>query len=95
MTFVNFLKGYRYEYAESAKKQLKHLDKKIAALVDEKLQNLVAGKQNVSIKKLVGQEAPRYRLRVGDYRVIYEMYEKKILVIVVAVGHRKNIYEKM
>jgi mRNA interferase RelE/StbE len=95
MTFVNFLKGYRYEYAETARKQLKHLDKKIVALVDEKLQDLVTGKQNLPIRRLVGQEAPRYRLRVGDYRVIYEVYENKILVIVVAVGHRKNVYEKM
>jgi len=44
-------------------------------------------------KKLVGDLSPYYRLRVGDYRVLYEVLEKEVMVIVVKVKHRKNVYE--
>ena len=33
-----------------------------------------------------------YRLRVGDYRVVYEIHDKRVLIYVVKVGHRRNIY---
>jgi len=44
-------------------------------------------------KKLVGDLSPYYRLRVGDYRVLYEVIENEVTVIVVKVKHRKNVYE--
>jgi mRNA interferase RelE/StbE len=42
-------------------------------------------------KKLKGREA--YRIRVADYRVIYEIQDKILLIDVIAIGHRKDIYE--
>ena len=44
-------------------------------------------------KKLVGNLSPYYRLRVGDYRVLYEIIENKVMIIVVKVKHRKNVYK--
>jgi len=44
-------------------------------------------------KKLVGDLSPYYRLRVGDYRVLYEVIENEVTVIVVKVKHRKNVYK--
>jgi len=44
-------------------------------------------------KKLVGDLSPYYRLRVGDYRVLYEIIENEVVVVVVKVKHRKNVYE--
>jgi len=44
-------------------------------------------------KKLVGDLSPYYRLRVGDYRVLYEIIENKVMIIVVKVKHRKNVYK--
>ena len=44
-------------------------------------------------KKLVGDLSPYYRLRVGDYRVLYEIIESKILIVVIKVKHRKNVYK--
>jgi mRNA interferase RelE/StbE len=43
------------------------------------------------IKKLAG--SPYYRLRVGDYRVILDIRQDKLIIFVVEVGHRKNIYD--
>ncbi len=53
---------------------------------------LVEGQQGLDIKKLVGSEKPTYRLRVGNYRVIYEVLEKLIVVQVIRVKHRKDAY---
>jgi len=42
---------------------------------------------------LVGDLSPYYRLRVGDYRVLYEIIENEVMVIVVKIKHRKNVYK--
>jgi mRNA interferase RelE/StbE len=55
------------------------------------LQTLPTIHGNTAIKKLKGEDA--YRIRVGNYRVIYEIDDGKIIVIVVSVGHRKDIYK--
>jgi mRNA interferase RelE/StbE len=44
-------------------------------------------------KKLVGKD--NFRLRVGDYRIIYEFRETQVLVLVVRIGHRREIYKKL
>ena len=36
-----------------------------------------------------------FRIRVGDYRLIYEIHENKLVVVVVTIGHRKNVYDKL
>lgn len=43
------------------------------------------------IRKLVGSKDV-YRIRVGDYRVLYNIFENKLIIEIVRVGHRKNIY---
>ena len=44
------------------------------------------------IKKLVGQ--PLYRLRVGDYRVIFDVQKEKLIILILTVGHRSKIYDR-
>ena len=43
-------------------------------------------------KKLVGELSPYYRFRVGDYRVVYEIVEQEILITVIRIRHRKEVY---
>jgi len=43
------------------------------------------------VKRLVG--SPYYRLRVGDYRIIVDIQEDKLIIFVIELGHRKNIYK--
>ena len=49
---------------------------------------------DANVKKLAGYD-DRYRLRVGDYRVIYEVAEEQLVILVVGVGHRREIYWAM
>ncbi|GAB5040991.1 type II toxin-antitoxin system RelE family toxin [Bartonella henselae] len=44
-------------------------------------------------KPLKGQFSGLWRYRVGDYRILCELYDKELVVLVLAVGHRKNIYK--
>ena len=46
------------------------------------------------MKQLIGYE-DRYRLRAGDYRVIYEVIDRQLIILVVGVGHRREIYRAM
>ena len=49
---------------------------------------------DANVKKLSGYD-DRYRLRVGDYRVIYEVVDGQLVILVVGVGHRREIYRAM
>lgn len=46
------------------------------------------------VKKLVGDLSPYYRFRVGNYRVIYEVIEQRVVINVVKIRHRKAVYSK-
>jgi mRNA interferase RelE/StbE len=74
-----------------AQKQIAKLDKKIIPIVKDTIAGLAFNPRPYGYKKLKGEEA--FRIRVGDYRIIYEIEDDKIIVIVVSVGHRKDIYK--
>lgn len=93
MTFVNNLRGYSYIYSNKAKKSLKRIDFGIVLKIDEKLKQLISGQHGLDVKKLTDTSVPKYRLRVGNYRVIYEVFEERIVVIVVSIDHRQNAYK--
>jgi mRNA interferase RelE/StbE len=74
-----------------AQKQIMKLDKKVIYLIKAAIASLADNPRPYGYKKLKGEDA--YRIRVGDYRVIYEIDDNIIIVTVVSVGHRKDIYK--
>jgi mRNA interferase RelE/StbE len=74
-----------------AQKQILKLDKKVIPLIKTAIGDLTNNPRPHGYKKLKGEEA--YRIRVGGYRIIYEIDEDKIVITVVAVAHRKDIYK--
>ena len=56
-----------------------------------RIDSLAENPRPQGIKKLAGEE-DLYRLRVGDYRIIYQIQEKRLIVLVVGVGHRTEVY---
>lgn len=82
---------YSLIYSELALKQLKKLDKETQARILAVLERCHILPYH-HVKKLVS--LPYFRLRVGDYRVILEIKEERLIVYVIEVGHRKNIYDK-
>ena len=74
-----------------AQKQIMKLDRKAIPLIKTAIANLADNPRPYGYKKLRGEDA--YRIRVGDYRIIYEIDDGKIIVTVVTVGNRKDIYK--
>lgn len=85
--------GYEVILSDEAKRFLKKLDSKIVSRILAKLKDLTSEKcENLDIKKLKENKS-LYRIRVGDYRIIYSINNREIIVFVVKIGHRKDVYE--
>ena len=82
---------YELMYSASALKQLEKLDKPIKERILITLERLRIRPESCDIKKLVGMSG--FRLRVGDYRVIFDIEKEKVLIFILQIGHRKNIYD--
>lgn len=83
---------YQLIYSEEAFKQLKKLDKETQKRLLSTLERIRI-RPYPHIKKLVG--SPYFRLRVGDYRIILDIKETKLLIFIIKVGHREKIYKKL
>jgi len=81
---------YQVIIKHSAEKELDALQTTIRERMIGRLLALEENPRPTGIKKLQGQES--YRLRVGDYRVLYTIDDKSKQVIVLAVGHRREVY---
>jgi len=75
----------------SAEKQIKKLPTIINSKIITAISNLAKDPRPAGYKKLKGINA--YRIRIGNYRVIYEIHDDRLTVIVIAAGNRKDIYK--
>ena len=73
-----------------AEKQLKKLENNLQRRIVDVL-NRIRIRPHHFVKRLVG--SPYFRLRVGDYRIILDIQNDKLVIVVVELGHRKNIYD--
>jgi mRNA interferase RelE/StbE len=87
---------YAFRWRESAVRQLRSIPQPTALTILRALAPLGDDPrhQDSNIKKIVGHN-DRYRLRVGDYRVIYEISDGQLVILVIGVGHRREIYRNM
>lgn len=83
--------SYTIVLSKKAQKQLDKLPNQIATPIIEAIADLEDNPRPIGCKKLKGRNG--YRIRAGNYRVIYEIFDTELLVDVVALGHRKDIYE--
>ena len=81
---------YRLEVKESAEKQLRRIPDKVLAAVTRKLLALKDEPRPHGVKKLVGGLG--WRIRVGDYRVVYSIDDEQRVVTIVAVKPRQSAY---
>lgn len=82
---------YKIEIKKSAQKELKSLPNKELKKVIEKISSLATNPRPTGCKKLSGDE--KYRIRVGNYRVLYGIEDDILTIFIVKVGHRKDVYE--
>jgi mRNA interferase RelE/StbE len=82
---------YRIEINKKARKSLDKLSDFVVAPVIDAINDLAENPRPQGYRKLKGRKG--YRIRVGDYRVIYEIFDHVLLIEVVDLGHRKDIYD--
>lgn len=83
--------SYRIEFAPSAARAFKKLPDAIQDRLIPKIDALAADPKPRGVEKLSGEEN-RYRIRVGEYRVVYAISDASRLVTVALIGHRRDVY---
>ncbi len=81
---------YQVVFTPKAEMQLKKLDRQIQDRIIKVLERIRIRPEQF-LERLVGE--PGYKLRVGDYKVMLDMDNDKLVILVLKVGHRKNIYK--
>ena len=83
--------AYTIKYKPVASRQLTKLSKNIRARLKPKIKALGNNPRPHGAIKLQGYEN-RYRIRVGDYRIIYEIWDIVLVIVIIEVGHRSDVY---
>ena len=87
--------NYHVVFTEQAKKTLKKLDRYTASLIVGWMEKNLEGCENPRQhgKGLTANRSGQWRYRVGDYRIIAEIQDAKIIILVLNIGHRSEIYD--
>jgi len=83
---------YEIEFARSASKELESLESTVVKRIVPKIKKLASEPRPPGCRKIAGSENS-WRIRIGDYRVIYRIEDQVLLIQVLAVRHRSKAYE--
>jgi len=87
------LKKYSIKYTKEAKKKIEKLDPSIRLTIKKAIESLSSNPYKG--KPLSYELAGLYSLRTSDYRIIYRIKENQLIILVISVGHRKEIYKRL
>ena len=82
---------YRVEFAPLAHRQIRKLTREVQKRIMERAEQLALDPRPPGVRKLV-DESNLYRVRLGEYRIIYQIRDQELVVLVVKVGHRREVY---
>jgi mRNA interferase RelE/StbE len=82
--------SYEITFTDTSRRQFIKLEKDVQERIITALERIRIRPESY-VKKLVGDSG--YRLRVGDYRVILDIQKSELIILVIKIGHRKNIYK--
>jgi mRNA interferase RelE/StbE len=83
---------YQIEWKRSAIKELEKLPRPMISKIVSAVGNLSSNPYPQGVRKLVGSE-DTYRIRIGDYRVLYNIIDNRLIIEIIRVGHRKDVYK--
>lgn len=86
------MESYRIVIKRSAAKEIEKIVPNDRWRIIQRIQRLADEPRPVGCKKLSGDE--KYRVRQGNYRILYEIVDEQLIVTVVKVGHRGDVYKK-
>jgi mRNA interferase RelE/StbE len=82
---------YTLNFSKQALKELENINDPYYANIKEAIANLTTNPRPMGYKKLKGRDG--YRIRTGNYRIIYNIFDTELIIDIIAIGHRKDIYE--
>jgi len=85
---------YRIQVKKSAAKALKKIPKSERKRIAELIESWSDNPPNPDKSKMKGDN-PFHKIRIGDYRIIYEIQEDVLIILVVKIGHRKDVYRNL
>ena len=85
------MESFRIVIKKSAAKEIERIEKTDRIRIIEKIRSLASDPRQFGSKKLSGQE--KYRIRQGNYRILYQIVDDELIINVVKVGHRRDIYD--
>ncbi len=85
---------HRIEFAKPTIKQLVKLPKNIRQRISDRIGTLAANPRPIGCKKLADTES-LYRLNEGDYRIVYQVEDDVLLVLIIRIGHRGDVYRNL
>ena len=83
--------AYRVVVAPAAERAFHKLPKELRKRIIQRVEALAANPRPANSKKLKGDE-DFYRVRVGDWRIVYQIEKQRLVVLVVRIGHRRDVY---
>ncbi len=84
--------SYKVEFSKGALKQFTKLSDKLQTRIQKKIDELADNTRPNGVAKLKNDDN-RYRIRVGVYRILYNIFDDVLLVTVVKIGHRREVYD--
>lgn len=82
---------YSLDFSKQAFKELEKINDPYYSSIKQAIFNLTENPRPQGFKKLKGRDG--YRIRIGNYRVIYEIFDKALIIEIINLGHRKDIYD--
>ena len=82
--------NYEVEFVKSAQKELNKLSPQTSLRLAKAIYKLSEDPRKGNVRPMMGTKS--WRLRVGDYRVVYDIFDKKLIILIIHVRHRKEVY---
>ena len=86
------METYQIKILPTAQKELASVSEVIRKRIGKKIDSLEKNPRPSGVKMLKGKRGDFYRLRVGDYRILYQIKSETLLVVVIKIGHRREVY---
>jgi mRNA interferase RelE/StbE len=85
---------YSIEFRPTVLKNLKQFPKKDLVRIKKRIEELSRNLLSPNMTKMKGNN-PFHRIRSGDYRIIYEIHDDRVVILIIKVGHRKDVYKRL
>ena len=85
---------YSIEFRPAVLKTLKLLPKRELVRIKKRIDDLSSNLPDPKMTKMKGNN-PFHKIRSGDYRIVYEIHDERLVVLVVKIGHRKDVYKNL